>query len=111
MIDVFLIVICLGFPLLWGLWRLERRRIAEETRRKVMASVMDAQNNLLNNIVYFRTRAETSGTVSATELLQIDCAVRETQSRLIEIAEAELNESRDLGGIRVLSTPKAKLVG
>ncbi len=111
MIDAFLIVICLGSPLLWGLWRLERRRVAEETRRTVMASVMDTQNNLLNNIVYFRTCAESGEPIRPADLKQIDCAVRETQARLIEIAEAELKDTRELGGIRVLPRRKAELSG
>ena len=76
-----------------------------------MASVMDAQNNLLNNLVYFRTCAESEGKVTSANATQIDCAIRETQARLIEIAEADLSETRDLGGIRVLNRPKAKLVG
>ena len=76
-----------------------------------MASVMDTQNNLLNNIVYFRTRAETNGALTPTELTQFDCTVRETQARLREIAEAELNETRDLRGIKVLASNKAKAAG
>ena len=111
MFDTFLIVICLGFPLLWGFWRLERRRVAEKTRRTVMASVMDTHNNLLNNLVYLRTCAETGNPINPADLKQIDCAVRETQARLIEIAEAELHDTRDLGGIRVLAPSKAHLTG
>ena len=109
MTDTLLIVICLGSPLVWILWRSERRRVAEETRRTVMASVMDTQNNLLNNIVYFRFCAETGKPINPTDLQQIDCAVRETQARLVEIAEAEIQDTRDLGGIRVFAPSKASM--
>jgi len=85
--------------------------VAEETRRVVMTSVMDAQNNLLNNIVWLRTRAETGKPLDPAELQQIDCAVRETQARLREIAVSELHDTRDMNGIRVLSAPKAKMTG
>lgn len=104
-------LICLGLPALWWLWRLERRRVVEETRRLVMASVMDTQNNLLNNLVYFRTLAETNGRIAANDLTQMDNAIRETQARLIQISEAELNETRDLGGMRILARPKIKSAG
>lgn len=92
-------------------WRYQRRRIAEDTRRTVMASVMDVQNNFLNNMVYFRTRAEIEGKISSAELFQMDCAIRETQAKLIAIAEADLKDTRDLSGIRVLHRKKAKLAG
>ena len=111
MLTALPLVICLAFPILWGLWRMERRRGAEETRRTVMASVMDTQNNLLNNIVYLQTCAKTGEPLDPTDLHQIDCAVRETQARLIEIAEAKLPDARDLGGIRVLSRPKIEVTG
>jgi len=109
MSHALLFLICLCLPAAWSLWRLERRRVAEETRRTVMASVMDAQNNLLNNLVYFHTRAEIDGNVTKADLTQMDCAIRETQARLIEIAETGLDQTRDLDGIRVLDRPKAKL--
>jgi len=111
MLNALLFLICLSLPFGWWLWRIERRRIAEETRRTVMASVMDAQNNLLNNLVYFRTRAEDDGPMAPTDLAQMDCAIREAQARLIEIAEAGLDDTRDLGGICVLDKQKAKLAG
>jgi len=79
--------------------------VAEETRRIVMASVMDTQNNLLNNIVYFRFCAETGKPINPTDLQQIDCA----EARLVEIAEAELQDTRDLGGIRVFAPSKASM--
>lgn len=109
----------MGFPLLAvaalagalgaGLgWRYQRRRVAEETRRTVMASVMDVQNNFLNNMVYFQTRAAIDGEVTPADLSQIDCAIRETQAKLIEIADAGLTDTRDLGGIKVLDRPRVK---
>ena len=107
--DVFILATIIAAPAIWALWRWERRRVAERTRQTVMASVMDAQNNLLNNLVYFRTRAETGGKIPEAELTQIDCAIRETQARLIEIAEAELDDTRDLGKIRVLDRTETKL--
>ncbi len=109
MLNALLFVACLIVPILWGLWRMERRRVAEETRRTVMASVMDTQNNLLNNIVCLHTFAESGKPLNPSDLKQIDCAIRETQARLIEIAEVELQETRDLGGIKVLPRPKIKL--
>ncbi len=111
MFDALLFVVCLGLPVLWGVWRVQRRRVAEETRRTVMASVMDAQNNLLNNITCLHVCAEIGSPINTADLKQIDCAVRETQARLIEIAEANLQDTRDLGGIRVLSRPKPGLTG
>lgn len=84
-------------------WRVERRRIAEKTRRTVMASVMDSQNNLMNNMVYFRMKAESAGGLPADELAEIDKAVMTARDRLVEIAQADLDTARDLGGIRVLA--------
>jgi hypothetical protein len=109
-----------GLPLLVGavlaalivatlVLRVERRRVAAETRATVMASVMDVQNNFLNNLVYFRTRAEADGSISPSDLAQMESAIRDAQASLIEIAEADLTETRDLGGISVLEWPKAKL--
>lgn len=91
--------------------RIERRRVAEDTRRTVMASVMDSQNNFLNTMVYFRARAEMDGIVTPTDLSQMDEAIRDAQHRLTEIAETDLTETRDLGGIKVLARPERRLAG
>lgn len=103
--------IVIGAILLGALLRYERRRIAEETRRTVIASVMDAQNNFLNNMMYFRNRAEIEGTLSAADLIAMECAIRETQGKLVMIAEADLRQTRNLGGIRIVRAHKQKLAG
>lgn len=87
-------------------WRCERRRIQRETRQTVIASVMDSQNNFLNAMVYFRTRAGSGDAMDSHELSQIDAAIREAHDRLIEIAETDDMATRDLGGIHVLARPK-----
>lgn len=80
----------------------ERHETQVETLRTVMASVMDTQNNFLNNMVYFRTKAEAGLRMDATELRQIDEAIQDVRHRLTEIAETEDFKTRDLGGVRVL---------
>lgn len=89
----------------------ERHRIQVETQRTVMAAVMDAQNNFLNNIVYFQTRAEAGGPMTKSELSEIDCAIREAQMRLIEIAESDDFETRDIGTVRAVPKPRRQLAG
>ena len=109
-IEIWLVCSALGLIALGAiLLRFERRRIAEETRRNVLASVMDAQNNFLNTMVYFRTRAETQGALSPADLLAMERTIRETQAQMAAIEQADLHQTRDLGGIHVLRTPKPTL--
>ena len=77
-----------------------RRDAQRDTMRRVMATVMDAQNNFLNNLVWFRYRAERG--MDGKDLAQLDEAIRDAKHRMIEISEIEEPEARDLGGVQVL---------
>lgn len=86
----------------------ERERARLETMRLVMSSVMDAYNNFLNSMVYFRYRAEQSQALNEEELKMIDRAIESARDRLLEIAETrELNE-RDLGGIKIVASKQGR---
>ena len=97
----------IGAVVCWNLLNVHRQRIAEETRRAVMSSVMDVHNNFLNNMVYFRARAEAERLVSDADLLALESIIRETQADLAGIAAADLGQTRDLGGIRTLRRARA----
>lgn len=84
----------------------EQQRVRVETLNAVMATVMDSQNNFLNNVLYFRTRAEGGAPMDPMELHQLDEAIRDARLRLIQIAETESFETRDLGGVAVLPQPR-----
>ncbi|MEO1328087.1 MAG: hypothetical protein AAFW46_00330 [Pseudomonadota bacterium] len=77
--------------------------------RRVMQTVMDAHNNFLNNMVYFRVKAEMSADFDEEDLRLIDKALDDARDKLHVIAEMEEAaardlDARDLGGeIEVLS--------
>lgn len=71
--------------------------------RAVIRTFMDVQNNLLNNMVYFRTKAAHSLPFDHREIELIDREIILAKQKLAEIAETDLGEVRDLGGIVVIA--------
>ncbi len=77
--------------------------------RTVMQTVMDAHNNFLNNMLYFRIKAEAPGGLDAEDLALMDKTLEEAREKIQLIAEldeavARGEDVRDLGGgIAVLS--------
>lgn len=66
---------------------------------------MDLQNNLLNNMVYFRTKAAHNLAFDQEEVSLIDREIKSSKENLAAITETEFAETRDLGGVVVVTTP------
>ena len=71
--------------------------------RAIIRTFMDVQNNLLNNMVYFRTKAAHSLPFDEREIELIDREIHLAKQKLADISETDLGETRDLGGIVVLA--------
>lgn len=68
----------------------------------MIRTFMDVQNNLLNNMVYFRTKAAYNLPFDEEEVSLIDREIDLAKEKLAEIAETEFAQTRDLGGIVVM---------
>lgn len=64
-------------------------------------SFMDIQNNLLNNMIFFRTKATHNLPFDAEEIKLIDTEIDNAKIRLAHIARTGIGTTRDLGGIVV----------
>lgn len=76
-----------------------------KTLRAAMGSAMDVQNNLLNNMVYFRTKAEMGGMLDAGDIVMIDREIEASRAKMAELCAIEDVRTRDIGGIVVLEPP------
>lgn len=68
----------------------------------MIRTFMDVQNNLLNNMVYFRTKAAHNLPFDDQEVTLIDREIDLAKEKLAEIAKTDLAQTRDLGGIVVM---------
>ncbi len=72
------------------------------TLRAAMGSAMDMQNNLLNNLIYFRTKAEMGSLLDAEDIAMIDREIEASRAKMAELCALEDVHTRDIGGIMVL---------
>lgn len=72
------------------------------TLRAAMGSAMDMQNNLLNNMVYFRTKAEMGRHLDANDIAMIDREIDASKAKMAELCAIENVQTRDIGGITIL---------
>ncbi len=93
----------------WLFWRSRidamdraRREDRINAMKMLISTFMDTQNNLLNNMIFLRTKAAMGGTLGADDVRVIDLEIKRAQQKLAEIAEFEGTAPRDLGGITVL---------
>jgi len=68
----------------------------------LIRTFMDVQNNLLNNMVYFRTKAAHNLPFDDQEVSLIDREIDLAKEKLAEMAKTEFAQTRDLGGIVVM---------
>ena len=73
-----------------------------DTLRAAMGSAMDLQNNLLNNMVYFRVKAEAGGLLDADDIVLIDREIEASRAKMAELCALDEVRTRDIGGIAVL---------
>ena len=81
----------------------EQQAAQVEMMRAMIRTFMDVQNNLLNNMVYFRTKAAHNLPFDDDEIDLIDGEIDSAKQKLADIADSEIPEVRDLGGLYVLS--------
>ena len=81
-------------------------RKSQDDQVRIMTAMirtfMDVQNNLLNNMVYFRTKATYNLPFDDQEVSLIDREIDLAKEKLAEIAESDFAQTRDLGGIVVM---------
>lgn len=71
--------------------------------RATIRTFMDVQNNLLKNMVYFRTKAAHNLPFDHREIELIDGEIDLAKQKLADIADTGIGEVRDLGGIVVMA--------
>lgn len=96
--------------------RREHRRVSEqderlETMQGLLRTFMDLQNNLLNNMVYLRTKAAYAMPFDDDDIRMIDAEIDKAKSKLTDIVDSGIGSTRDLGGVVVLDTGSAKAAG
>ncbi len=79
----------------------DRQRKQMQLMQGLIGTFMDLQNNLLNNMVYFRTKAAHGLSFDDTDVRLIDEEIERAKGKLAEIAETGIGTTRDLGGIVV----------
>lgn len=103
----FVAMMCFSLKSFWGskIERIERKTqdAKLEAIRAMLNTFMDLQNNLLNNMVYFRTKAVHNLPFDQEEISLIDREIKSAKEKLAAITETEFAETRDLGGIVVVS--------
>jgi len=83
---------------------LARRQEQVVAMRGMIRTFMDLQNNLLNNMVYLRTRAAHDLSFDANDIRMIDDEIERSRAKLSELAGTGIVTTRDLGGIVVADT-------
>jgi len=74
------------------------------TLRAAMGSAMDMQNNLLNNLIYFRTKAEMGRLLDADDIAMVDREIETSRAKMAELCAVEEVRTRDIGGIVVIES-------
>jgi len=74
------------------------------TLRAAMGSAMDMQNNLLNNLIYFRTKAEMGCLLDADDIAMVDREIETSRAKMAELCAVEEVRTRDIGGIVVIES-------
>ena len=97
-----------GLRLLYVM-RIERRALRLHRRqsfvmRGLFGTFMDVQNNLLNNMVYFRTKAAHDLPFDDEDVRMIDDEIERAKAKLADLIDTGIGKTRDLGGIVIIDT-------
>lgn len=97
-----------GLRLLYTM-RIERRALRLHKRqalvmRGLLGTFMDVQNNLLNNMVYFRTKVAYNLPFDDEDVRMIDDEIDRAKVKLADLVDTGIGKTRDLGGIVVVDT-------
>ncbi len=96
----------LALRLMWSAKYENQARKSQDDQVQMMSAMirtfMDVQNNLLNNMVYFRTKAAHNLPFDDQEVTLIDREIDLAKEKLAEIAKTDFAQTRDLGGIVVM---------
>ena len=105
-----------GLMLARALWRarlkhqeFERKQEQITAMRGMINTFMDLQNNLLNNMVYFRTKAACNLAFDDDDVRIIDNEIERSKSKLSELVDTGIGTTRDLGGIVVVDNHSSEL--
>ena len=93
--------------------RIERRalrlhRQQADVMRGLLGTFMDVQNNLLNNMVYFRTKAACNLPFDEDDVRMIDEEIDRAKTKLADLVDTGIGKTRDLGGIVVIEMNTAE---
>lgn len=88
---------------------LERRQEQVVTMRGMIRTFMDLHNNLLNNMVYFRTKVAHDLSFDADDIRMIDAEIERSKEKLSELVGTGIVTTRDLGGIVIADTGNSEL--
>ena len=80
--------------------RLHRKQA--QIMRGLLNTFMDVQNNLLNNMVYFRTKIACDLPFDDDDIRMIDDEIDQAKKKLAQLVSTGIGTTRDLGGIVVV---------